>query len=341
VIVAGTATPAAAEGPCPTPHATLDGDPAAVASVSAELIKLGVTVGAPVATCQVIATVETDPNGIAVAVKTGAQSEGRTVSDPAIAATWIDSWLQDDFGGPRFTTQLAAAPIANTIVEARVEPPPSRAIGIQISAAFDQAWTFDGSRWNGFSAGACAQLGAWCFGARGRYAMQDELVAQTAASRSDLSVLATASREQQFGRLKIVPELGLGVGRMATSRIDGCRPPPTCDPRDTQCMNPQASPECVEHDPEHAYTLDLNDHLKASTVTPRASASVRVAIALADQLWLDGSAAVMLSPFDHGNRYAPPSGTQLPPGVSAEQIALPGESIGTFELGIGLRWGTR
>jgi hypothetical protein len=317
------------------PCAKLDGDPAAVAAVSTELARLGVTVGPA---CPIAATVETDPNGIAVAVKTGAQSEGRTVSDPVIAATWIDSWLQDDFGGPKFTVQLASAPIVKADVAKAVETPAERSVGIALSAGFDQAWTFDGARWNGFSAGACAQLGAWCFGARGRYATQDELVAQTAAARRDLSVLATASVEQHVGRIVVVPELGLGVGRMTTSRVDGCRPPPTCDPHDTGCMNPQAMPECVEHDPEHAYTLDLNDHLHASTVTPRASASLRIAIAIADHLWLDGSAAMMLSPFDHGDRYV---GAQLPPGVPIDQIALPGESIGTFELGIGLRWGTR
>ena len=334
--------------PCLHPHATLDGDPAAVASVTTELVKLGVDVGPATATsCKsVAATVENEQDGtIAVAVKTGSQSEGRTVSNPALAATWIDSWLQDDFGGPMFSTELASSRVvsANPDVIRAVDVPaqPHAGVGLSVSAAFDQSWMFDRSRWTGISAGVCAKLGALCVGARGRYATNDELVGQTAAARSDLSVLATASYEKQIGRMSILPELGLGVGRATTSRIDGCRHPPTCDPNDPECTVAPVDDECVAHDPVHAYTLDLGDQMHASTVTPRASASVRVAVAIADHLWLDGSASFMLAPFAHSDRYELPAGTPTPYGVPAEELALPGESVGTFGLGIGLRWGTR
>ena len=332
--------------PCLHPRATLDGDPAAVASVTTELVKLGVEVG-PASSCKsVAATVENDRDGaIAVAVKTGSQSEGRTVSDPALAATWIDSWLQDDFGGPTFSTKLASSRLvsANPDVLRAVEVPaqPQTGVGISVSAAFDQSWMFDGSRWTGVTAGVCAKIDALCFGARGRYATNSELFGQTAAARSDLSVLATASYEMHVGRIAIVPELGLGVGRATTSRIDGCRHVQTCDPNTPGCVVPQVDSECIEHDPEHAYTVDLNDHLHASSVTPRAAGSVRVAIALADHLWLDGSAALLVSPFAHTDRYDLPMGTPTPFGIRPDQLALPGESVGTFELGIGLRWGTR
>jgi len=348
LLVLTLAAPAAAE-PC-KPHAQLEGDAAAVASVTAELVKLGVVVdgNAPTGCKTVVAAVElARDGGLAIAVKTGTQSEGRTVSDPVVAASWIDSWVADDFAPPQpahngfFDLRPAAAnpEVDNEATmwrDVKLYP----RVGISVSAAFDQAWTFDGRRWSGITAGACASLGAWCFGVSARYAAQSILVGQTAAARSDLSGLATASYAKQLGRTQLVPELGLGLGRMSTARVDGCRQQ-TCDPRDPGCMEPPLDTECVERDPEHAYTLDLNDHLHAATVTPRAAASVRLAIAIADHLYLDGIAAVTFAPFGHSQPYGQPAGASAPAGVSPEQIALPGESIGTFELGLGLRWGNR
>jgi hypothetical protein len=337
--------PAAAE-PCP-PHARLSGDPAAVASVGVELTKLGVVVSDAPSTCRTIdATVELGPSGgYAIAVQHGGQSEGRTVGDAAVAATWLDSWLVDDFGGPTFSAKLASAPIVMrpqpvTEAEAYADTKIAPRLGVAVFAALDQAWTFDRARWTGISAGACAQVGRLCFGATGRYATQSMLVGQTAAARSDLSVLATASVTSQVGRFQVVPELGLGVGRMTTKRVDGCRVVPACDPADPHCSLPPVDPECAERDQEHAYALRLDDDYHVSSVTPRARASVKLAVALADHLWLDGVAAVMVSPFDHDDPYGLPNATPAPFGVPMDQLALPGEPLGTFELGIGLRWGT-
>ena len=344
------AAPAAAE-PC-KPHAQLEGDAAAVASVTAELVKLGVVVGAaaPAGCKTVFAAVELGRDGgLAIAVKTGAQSEGRTVSDAVVAASWIDSWVADDFAPPQpaangfFELRPAAqsrAPGADVTAEVAA-PATAREVGISVMAAIDQSWTFDGTRWSGIAAGACASVGAWCFGVRGRYATQDIIVGQTAAARTDLSGLVTASYTKQLGRTQWIPELGLGLGRMTTARVDGCRRPPTCDPRDTGCVAPPIDMDCADHDPDHAYALNLDDHLHAATVTPRAAATMRVAIALADHFYLDGIAAVTLAPFGHGQPYGLPPGTAAPPGIAPEQLALPGESIGTFELGLGLRWGSR
>jgi hypothetical protein len=346
------AAPAAAE-PC-KPHAQLEGDAAAVATVTAELVKLGVVVGqsgadgAPTGCKTVFAAVELGRDGgLAIAVKTGTQSEGRTVSDAVVAASWIDSWVADDFAPPHPAPNgffdLRPAPAyreAETEAamwrDARIYP----SLGLSVSAAFDQAWSFDRTRWTGFSGGACVQVNALCFGARGRYATQDILVGQTAATRSDFALLATASYTKQLGRTQLVPELGLGVGRMTTDRVNGCRHL-ACDPHDQGCMEPPPDMECVEHDPEHAYTLALDDHMHITSVTPRVAASVRLAVALADHLYLDGVAGFTLAPFGHDDPYGLPLGETPPPGVAPQQVALPGQSIGTFELGLGLRWGYR
>src|SRR6187551_969565 len=94
--------------PC-APRAELGGDAEAVAKVAAELQRLGVDASTdPMkrparSSCPVIvAAVELDRGGgIAVAVRDASQrSEGRVVSDAALAAAWIDSWLRDDFSAP-------------------------------------------------------------------------------------------------------------------------------------------------------------------------------------------------------------------------------------------------
>jgi hypothetical protein len=345
------AAPAGAE-PC-KPHAQLDGDAAAVASVSAELAKLGVVVGssagdgAPAGCKTVFAAVElARDGGLAIAVKTGSQSEGRTVSDAVVAASWIDSWVADDFVPPQpaangfFTLHPAHE---NPELHAETVTPEPRIypwLGVSVMAAVDQSWSFDRTRWSGIGGGACVEVSAWCFGARGRYATQDILVGQTAAARSDFALLATASVTKQVGRTQLLPELGLGVGRMTTSRINGCRHI-ACDPHDVGCMEPPPDMECVEHDPEHAYVLDVGDQLHATSVTPRAAATLRVAFAITDHIFLDGIAAVTLEPFGHSDPYKLPVGELPPPGIAPEELALPGQSIGTFELGLGLRWGSR
>ena len=322
--------PVAAE-PC-KPHAQLDGDAAAVASVTAELVKLGVVVGAtaPAGCKTVFAAVElARDGGLAIAVKTGSQSEGRTVSDAVVAASWIDSWVADDFAPPE--------PAANGFFELRPASPAgsSRAPGadVEVEAAPTSSSAL------GISATACAQLGAWCFGARARYAAQNILVGQTAAARSDVSGLATASYAWKLGRLQVVPELGLGVGRMSTTRVDGCRH--VCDPQTPGCMGPQTDMECAERDPEHSYALDINDHLHTATITPRAAARLELAFAISKSIFLEGAAAFMLAPFGHSDHYDLAMGTSPPFGVPVDQLALPGEPIGTFELGLGLRWESR
>ncbi|MFT3697608.1 MAG: hypothetical protein QM831_30975 [Kofleriaceae bacterium] len=336
------ATPVAAD-PC-RPHVMLTGDAGAVKVVGAELVRLNVDViDHPIlSSCKTInAEVELARDGFAVAVEHGNGSEGRTVGTAIVAATWIDSWLQDDFGDSVTTEKLATSPIVDPIADQRVaavyEPPAEH--GVSVNAAFDQAWTNDGQRWTGITGGACASFGAWCFGGKARYAVESQLAGQTAARRSDFAVLATGSRTFAVGRLALVPELGLGVGRANTSRIDGCHHVQTCDPDDPHCNVPQTDLDCIERDPEHAYTIALDDHMSATTFTPRAAAALKIAIPLATSWFLEGTASAMVAPFAHTASFKLPMGTPVPFGIPADQLALPGESIGTFELGIGLRWG--
>src|SRR5262249_51779315 len=96
LVVASAVRTAAAE-PC-APRAALDGDAEAIARVGEELRRLGVAVelrgaaGREGRCGAIIAAVELDRGGgIAVSVSDAShRSEGRVVSDAAVAAAWID-----------------------------------------------------------------------------------------------------------------------------------------------------------------------------------------------------------------------------------------------------------
>jgi hypothetical protein len=332
----GEANPSTGE-PC-APRASLEGDAEAVARVGAELERLGVTVGSASAGCRsVSAAVELDRSGgIAVAVRDSAKrSEGRVVSDPALAAAWIDTWLHDDFevaAAPAIAPPSATAPLVDAVVA--VAPTRDPFDRFAVSSSYELARTDSGASWSGFGVAACARVGELCIGARARYLDGTESTKLTAASRTDTSLLATASWSQQIGTMSIAPELGLGVGRMTTDRVDGCTPPPGCDPNDPTCKLPP--PPCT---PTSGGTnVYVGDGFHTATITPRAEAALRIAIPLFAHVWLDGTAAVTLAPFGHSDTYTP---TMAPPGTTPDDIALPGEPLAAFQLGIGLRVGAR
>lgn len=329
--------------PCAA-RASLSGDAEAIARVRPELERLGVTIDSGADTdarCKhVSAAVELDRSGgIAVAVRDSAQrSEGRVVGDAAIAAEWIDSWLHDDF-------EVAPAPLAAATttapapaVDAPVSAPAESLLDrVSIAAGYEQAWTETSTSWSGFGGAACVRSGAFCFGARARYLGETVTNQLTAASRHDLAVLATASWQHELGQMTIAPELGLGVGRMTTTRVEGCKAPPACDPTDPNCKLPPAPPPCSSGGTSDQ--VYVGDSFDAASFTPRVETALRASVPLFSHVWLDATAAVTLAPFGHGDAYATMS--TPPPGVSADQVALPGEPFAAFTLGVGVRVGGR
>lgn len=348
--------------PC-APRADLDGDAEAVAKVAAELTRLGVDArvagGEPArddapsrSGCATIAAaVELDRSGgIAVAVRDAAQrSEGRVVSDAAVAAAWIDAWLRDDFSleldapplpstsrtiapglAPRATAPGVTPPAAQVDAEPAALPLVER---FALAASIVRAWSDDGTGWSGYAASACVRVGGACIGARFGYATQTVSADLTAASKRDLSLLATASHSYELGRMSIAPELGIGIGRLTTSRFDGCKDP-MCDPNTDPTMCPVMPTPC-ESDPG---TLYVGDGFSATTYTPRLSIALRVAIPLFDHVWLDGLAAAVAAPLGHSDEYATnPDGTTM----NAGQLPLPGDPLLGVQLGVGLRVGAR
>ena len=94
-------------GPC-VPAALLRGEPTLVEQVQRQLSLLGVSnqarAGCPLVEAQVAAS----EDGIAVVLK---EASGRNasivLSDASIAATWIDSWLQEELGAPLLSVRAA------------------------------------------------------------------------------------------------------------------------------------------------------------------------------------------------------------------------------------------
>lgn len=338
--------PVAAE---PCARATLSGSPAAVAAVATELHRLGVTTAAARAAdrCRSIAaTIEPDGEGLAIAIGAPGRSEGRVVGDARVAAAWIDSWLHDDGALDEPAPEPVLAPPAPPLAPPgaavdRVAAPRAPATSgalldrVAIAALYERGYTSDGGTSDGASASACVRVGFACLGARARGAFEAQRGygdRGVQASRSDLSLLATASAPFAIGRMVIEPELGVGVGRFATDRAPTCHAQvPVCNPADPTCAS-NPPPPCPSD--ASGAAVHVPGETRAS-YGPRAAAALRLAVPLFDRVWLDGLAAVTVSPLHATAQTVGPvdasTGMPLPP--------LPAEPVAAFQLGVGLRIG--
>lgn len=350
-ILASASRVAVAE-PCAA-RAELTGDREAVARVGAELVKLGVVLGAGTARCPAVhATVELarEDGGIDVAVRgSGQRSEGRAVTDPGVAAAWIDAWVRDDLEVAGWAPEPATVAAPSTVAPHDAAAPPPQRSALEtfgVAALYEQTWTDDDTSWRGGSAGACVRFHGLCVGGRVRAMTQPDQVANlSAAARSDLSVLATASLPLRAGQMVVAPELGLGIGRFSTRRVEGCTPANpapgtmTCDPTDPTCVMPETGPMC---EPDAAGMIPgtgklyVGDNFEHATYTPRISVALRISIPLFRHLWLDGAASYTMMPLGHAGAFDP---VMPPVGLTAKEIALPGEPGAGLVLGVGLRVG--
>jgi len=334
VVLSGSRTIAE---PC-APSARLDGDGDLAARVSAQLGQLGIATTAAPGCPSLRAAVARDASGrVTVTIRDGADRiEGRVVADAILAAVWIDSWLRDDVAAPLWsprTLPASEAPGAPAPVEAVHDDVPRAAPSlfdrVAIGAGYAQAWSDESGGWSGFSADACVRVGRLCVGARARMLGQDlaSSAGMAAVRRGDVEALASASIAIELGRMHVAPELGVGVGRFATDRVDGCKPPPNCAPADPACKLPIPTPGCDPGTPR------VGDNFSAATWTPRAAATVRVAVPLFDHVWLDGTIAGELAPGGAG----PYTATSDPAVGPAPTI--PAEPGAWLAIGVGLRVG--
>ncbi len=358
LVVLASAPRVARAEPCAA-RAQLTGDREAVERVGAELVKLGVALGAGTVKCpavQATARVAREDGAIDVAVRgSGERSEGRVVTDPSVAAAWIDAWLRDDLDVAGWAPEpVLPQPAAPGSVAARdvVEVMPARSVfeTFGITVLYEQAWTDEGTSWRGGSAGACVRVHGVCIGGRVRGMTQPDRASNlSAAARADVSALATASLPISAGQMIVAPELGVGIGRFSTRRVEGCAvpapdpggmTPPNCDPTDPMCVMPDVAPMCAPDasgtDPNTG-KLYVGDKFETATYTPRISIALRISIPLFQHLWLDGVASYTLMPFGHSDAFEPAT---APSGLTAKEVALPGEPGAGLVLGVGLRLGS-
>jgi hypothetical protein len=182
------------------------------------------------------------------------------------------------------------------------------------------------------SGAACWRVGRVCAGARVRAAWLPQTQSPDALSaytRQDLAAYAIATTSIELGRMRVAPELGLGVGRMSTQRLDLCKGPPMCDPNDPT-TNGCTMPPPVCADP--GTPTFVPSTFAVETWTPRATAALRVAVPLFDHVWLEGTAAADIAVGAHG----PFAGA---PDAAGNVVTVPGEPSTGVSLGVGVRVG--
>jgi hypothetical protein len=188
--------------PCP-PAVELSGPPAVVSGLESLLARRGVAVGASAPCAAARAELAIVPDGYTVSIE---DSEGRrsdrTVTTLASASTLIETWVRPDLGP---LTQVEVS-VART--------PPAPALSVSLGAAFETSLADDKSIWLGGGASIGVLWGPVWLGGRGRLAREQwaALPNGARASGSDATLLAVVGWPLKFGKSRLVPSLGLGVG---------------------------------------------------------------------------------------------------------------------------------
>ena len=348
----------------------LSGDREAVARVAVELKTLGVELGAIAAAdraCSVSAMVVTEREGLSVAVQDASRrSEGRVVGDAKVAAAWIDSWLRDAIEVASWTVDSAspavapppvaspalatpvAAPATSTAYALAPTPSVSPFERAGLSVSIERSWTDDDTTWNGFDISGCVRAGIACLGGRVRAGFQDDLAYNsTTADRSDLVALATVSIPLALGQVSVSPELGLGVGRARTTRVETCQAPstppmgsPGCsDPMDPNCVpDPTVGTgPCTDAAGNPTDKLYVGDGYDRITYLPRAAVALRFAFPIVQHVWLDAVAAYTLTPFSSTGTTA--DTPVMSPNTGNAAVDMPPEASRGYQLGVGIRVG--
>jgi hypothetical protein len=359
-------SPTATAEPC-APRVELSGDRDAIARVAVELASLGVVLGAiepQYRACSVNAMVTLDGEGLSVAVQNAAKrSEGRVVSDAKIAAAWIDSWLRDEIevsswtiavpppAPPSTLTTMPLAPIASAIETALPSATPGAPFErVGLGIAIERSWTDDDTEWDGFDIAGCMRVGLACIGGRVRAGFQQDLAyLSSTADRSDIVALATVSLPLTAGQVSLAPELGLGIGRMRTKRIEACTAPPSVppsngmpgcsDPMDPTCtMTPEPNTgtgnECLDAAGNPTNELYVGDDFDKVTYLPRLALAMRLSFPIVRHVWLDAVAAYTITPITPRGSYEDPDMM-----VSDPSTAMPPEPTRGYQLGVGIRVG--
>ena len=251
-------------------------------------------------------------------VDASGRTSTRRVNGAVAAATLIESWVRTDLDAALLPTESVAADepasphwsataarpvMADT--DPRLAMPASSAeptLGwkISVSADAETSLATDGSLWLGVTAGLCFRVGPACAGAIVRVSSHSVASGESRemqTGRLGTDVLLGASLPIQRGRLTLLPGVGFGVGWLRTTALSAAPVPGESDGVDVDGGG------------------------------LRASASMRLSVAVYRSVAVDFGVAADLSPIAHTDEFTESS------------HLLAGEPRGFLRGGVGLRVG--
>lgn len=220
VLAVGSSAPVRGEPAPQEPCASavhLDGDAALTVPVAEALRRRGIAVDPPLSCPLALVRVDRRAGGLGITINQEPAQGERIVSDPAVAAVLIESWIRSDLTDsllavPRFplAPELAAA------VAPAPAPPASAPTGpgFTISLLFEVGIDKDAAVWLGGTLHGCAPVGPICLGAVLRVAADVPPIAVGTLldQRIAMDVLASVIWPIRRGRWTLAPGLGLGAG---------------------------------------------------------------------------------------------------------------------------------
>ncbi len=222
-------TSAARAAPCDAP--VVIGDPALVASVT-EILSAHI----PTDSCAAV-RVRLDGRESSIVVvhldATDTVIEERVVSEPATAATVIESWSRSDLVTPLLSVHPLDLPERHvppprvafflpTVVERRVESPSSTR-GVALTAAMETSFANDRTSWVGGVVGICIRVGRICVATRARFAtLVDGPGIWKFTDRRGIDAVFGGDIPFGVGPTTLVAGFGVGMGAVRTiRRTDG------------------------------------------------------------------------------------------------------------------------
>ncbi len=339
-VFSATGPAAASPRSCP-PIAIVRGEATVVEPILAQLTSEGIGLVRD-ADCPVVeASVARDRAFLVVTLRDrSGRRSNRTVTNARVAAIWIESWVSSDVATPLLTARSAAPPpssVASVSVDRPSAAPASPDTRLTFTAFLANGSGNDNSRWDALTIAGRYRLGRVRAGIGGRLSDNRDYSsaeAFTPARRQSTELLAFAELPIAFGRAVIAPRAGVGLGWLATSRMEEAWP--ECE----DVNEPECPPEGIP---------PAGDGFAVSSFGARAELGVTLSIPIADRVALDLGVSYQVAPFSHSGVFLPaepddsgepsdpdPDGSEPEPDPG---LALPGEPRTLVWWGIGLRIG--
>jgi hypothetical protein len=204
--------------PCPA-TASVEGPAKVTREVASTLRSHGIAVGQPGACAgQRAVKVRLTPDGTAGGYKLHIEdSFGRTsdrvVTEPAMAASLIESWAVDEDADLLTVPGPPTAPATLGVVGTATTP--ETVSRFHAWGGVTSVLGSEGSLWAGGALDACARWGRFCVGGQGRVLRDTGVIGPTSdgsAMRTAADLLLIGALPTTFGRLLLIPSLGVGAG---------------------------------------------------------------------------------------------------------------------------------